>query len=103
MAPAARRKRELSGQSWHRRSEQWTRRDQTDSSQTPSTQDSTSDEGTEVPGQNQKATSNKITFTCPSVFASAESVELDNGVFVTCEQLRPFYVLFSPDDEDGSK
>lgn len=97
MAPTAHRKRELNGQSWHKRSEQPSEREKANHAATPSTKDSNSDE-TADPGQNQTATSKKITFVCPSVFASADNVELDNDVFVTCEQLRPFYVLFSPDE-----
>jgi hypothetical protein len=33
----------------------------------------------------------KVPFTCPEVFKNATSVEIDNGVFVTCDQLRPLY------------
>ncbi|KAH6917239.1 alginate lyase-domain-containing protein [Coprinopsis sp. MPI-PUGE-AT-0042] len=33
----------------------------------------------------------KVPFTCPEVFENATSVEIDNGVFVTCDQLRPLY------------
>lgn len=33
----------------------------------------------------------KIAFSCPAVFKDATSVEIDNGVFVTCEELRPLY------------
>ncbi|TDL20464.1 chondroitin AC/alginate lyase [Rickenella mellea] len=32
-----------------------------------------------------------IPFECPAVFALAEEVQLDDGVFVTCVQLKPFY------------
>ncbi|KDQ63783.1 hypothetical protein JAAARDRAFT_189320 [Jaapia argillacea MUCL 33604] len=32
-----------------------------------------------------------VTFECPGVFASATEVEVDDDVFVTCDQLRPFY------------
>ena len=32
-----------------------------------------------------------IGFNCPSVFSEVSEVELDNGIFVTCDELRPFY------------
>lgn len=30
-------------------------------------------------------------FKCPAVFEGLFQVEIDNGIFVNCEQLRPFY------------
>lgn len=33
----------------------------------------------------------KIPFTCPDAFEDTTKVEIDNGIFVTCEQLRPLY------------
>lgn len=34
-----------------------------------------------------------IPFECPAVFNDVvEAVEIDNGIFVTCDQLRPFYL-----------
>jgi hypothetical protein len=33
----------------------------------------------------------KIPFTCPDAFKEATKVEIDNDIFVTCEQLRPLY------------
>lgn len=33
----------------------------------------------------------KIPFTCPEAFKYTSKVEIDNGIFVTCEQLRPLY------------
>ena len=47
--------------------------------------------------QNDTASGNGVTFQCPKAFTGQEEVELDNGVFVTCDQVRPFYVLFYPD------
>ncbi|TFK57338.1 chondroitin AC/alginate lyase [Heliocybe sulcata] len=35
-------------------------------------------------------------FVCPAVFALGQQVEIDDGVFVTCDQLRPFYELPAP-------
>lgn len=32
-----------------------------------------------------------IPFTCPDAFKDTAKVEIDNGIFVTCEQLRPLY------------
>lgn len=32
-----------------------------------------------------------VPFECPDVFKTAAAVELDNEVFVTCTDLRPFY------------
>lgn len=32
-----------------------------------------------------------IPFTCPDAFKDTTKVEIDNGMFVTCEQLRPLY------------
>lgn len=35
----------------------------------------------------------ELPFECPIVFAEVDSVEIDDGIFVTCEELRPFYEL----------
>ena len=32
-----------------------------------------------------------IPFVCPPAFATAASVQLDDGVYVTCAELKPFY------------
>ena len=32
-----------------------------------------------------------IPFECPDVFASATQVEIEDGLFVTCDQLAPYY------------
>ena len=32
-----------------------------------------------------------IPFACPEAFRDAAKVEIDNGIYVTCEQLRPLY------------
>ena len=34
-----------------------------------------------------------VPFACPAIFDSSKEVEIDNGIFVTCDQLRPFYEL----------
>lgn len=34
-----------------------------------------------------------LSFECPEAFADATSVEIDDGIFVTCEELEPFYNL----------
>jgi hypothetical protein len=47
--------------------------------------------------QNNTASGKGVTFQCPEAFTGQDEIELDNGVFVTCDQLRPFYVLFYPD------
>ena len=47
--------------------------------------------------QNDTASENRVTFQCPKAFAGQDEVELDNGVFVTCDQDRPFCVLFYQD------
>jgi hypothetical protein len=33
-----------------------------------------------------------VPFECPAVFAWAEEVEIDNGIFVTCDELKPLYI-----------
>lgn len=33
----------------------------------------------------------KISFECPAAFATGTEVQLDDGVYVTCDQLKPFY------------
>jgi len=37
-----------------------------------------------------------ISFECPTVFATVSEVELESGLFVTCKQLKPFYLTDSP-------
>jgi hypothetical protein len=71
---------------------------QRDAADTPSATDTSDDVNTTTGSQNQTASSDGITFKCPAAFDAAEKVELDNGVFVTCDQLKPFYVLFYPDE-----
>lgn len=34
-----------------------------------------------------------LPFECPAVFADAISVEIDDGIFVTCDELEPFYTM----------
>lgn len=50
--------------------------------------------------QNDTASGKGVSFQCPEAFAGQEEVELDNGVFVTCGQVQPFYVLFYPDAQE---
>ena len=47
--------------------------------------------------RNETVSGNGMTFQCPEAFAGQDKIELDNGLFVTCGQVRPFYVLFYPD------
>ena len=47
--------------------------------------------------QNNTASGKGVAIQCPEAFAGQDEIELDNGVFVTCDQIRPFYVLFYPD------
>jgi hypothetical protein len=55
--------------------------------------------------QNGTASGKGVTFQCPEAFAGQNEIELDNGVSVTCDQVRPFYVLFYPDahDDEGEE
>jgi len=32
-----------------------------------------------------------ISFECPAAFATGTEVQLDDGVYVTCDELKPFY------------
>ena len=32
-------------------------------------------------------------FSCPTAFDLEKRVEIDNGVFVTCDELKPFYEI----------
>lgn len=41
-----------------------------------------------------------IAFSCPAVFDLAAEVEIDNGIFVTCDELKPFYEIPIPGDFD---
>jgi hypothetical protein len=35
---------------------------------------------------------NPAPFVCPAIFDNSKEVEIDNGIFVTCDQLKPFYL-----------
>ena len=35
----------------------------------------------------------EIPFACPAVFDHAQEVELEDGLYVTCEELKPLYEL----------
>jgi len=50
-------------------------------------------------GRNETAFGD-VTIQCPEAFAGQDEIELDNGVFVTCEQVRPFYVPLYPETHD---
>ena len=39
-----------------------------------------------------------VPFACPAVFDDATSVELEDGLFVTCDELKPFFEIPSPVD-----
>ncbi|KAI0936209.1 hypothetical protein AcV5_004405 [Taiwanofungus camphoratus] len=43
-----------------------------------------------------------IPFACPEVFASAPEVEIEDGLFVTCDELKPFYEIPIPLYMDSS-
>lgn len=47
--------------------------------------------------QNDTASGKGVIFQCPEAFKGQNEIELDNGLFVTCDQVRPSYVLFYPD------
>lgn len=49
--------------------------------------------------QNGTASGEDVTVECPEAFAGQNEIELDNGVFVTCDQVRPFYVPLDPDTQ----
>ena len=36
--------------------------------------------------------SSTIRFECPAIFDDLEKVEIDDGIFVTCEELKPLYL-----------
>jgi hypothetical protein len=44
-----------------------------------------------------------IPFECPQVFTAALEVEVDDGVFVTCDELKPLYETSVPLDPDTGK
>ncbi|GBE78323.1 predicted protein [Sparassis crispa] len=37
-----------------------------------------------------------IPFQCPTVFATATEVAIDDGIYVTCDELKPFYEIVMP-------
>lgn len=39
-----------------------------------------------------------VPFECPAVFKDATTTELEDGLFVTCDQLKPFYEIKLPVD-----
>jgi hypothetical protein len=39
-----------------------------------------------------------IPFECPAAFLVTQEVEIDNGIFVTCDELKPFYEIPIPVD-----
>jgi hypothetical protein len=42
---------------------------------------------------NADAATTQDPFECPEVFAFEQEVEIDNGIFVTCDELKPFYQI----------
>jgi hypothetical protein len=96
MTPAARRKRAFAGEATS-----LTKRGESDApASTDDAQDGHDSDTTDEPSGHEKPISDEgISFKCPAVFDGVEKVELDNGLFVTCDQLKPFYVLFYPDQE----
>lgn len=53
----------------------------------------TGDAGSSNPSAGDSSGGSPVSFQCPAVFDLGEDVEIDDGVFVTCDQLRPFYEL----------
>jgi hypothetical protein len=96
MAPATQQKRELDNGPKHQPSVRWTKRDQPETTPAPS-DDVADGVDSQSPGKNNTISGNEITFKCPAVFNEVTEVELDNGLFVTCDQLKQFYVLLYPD------
>ena len=75
-----------------RRPPKWKRQDAEDLGQYPD------GDGVTPPSeaQNDTASRNGMGSQCPEAFAGQEEIELDNGVSVACNQVRPFYVLSYP-------
>ncbi|KAF8167953.1 alginate lyase-domain-containing protein [Crassisporium funariophilum] len=48
-------------------------------------------ESADSSGTNEALTPVGVSFECPAVFRDVTEVEIDNGVFVTCDELRPFF------------
>lgn len=44
-------------------------------------------------------TPSEVPFQCPDVFDLVDKVEIDDGIFVTCGELKPFYEIPKPDGE----
>lgn len=42
-----------------------------------------------------------VDFQCPAVFKDATTTELEDGLFVTCDQLKPFYAIPLPGNADA--
>lgn len=51
------------------------------------------DGGDQEPSVNNSPVAGRpsISFACPEAFKDTAKVEIDNGIYVTCEQLRPLY------------
>ncbi|GJE86013.1 chondroitin AC/alginate lyase-like protein [Phanerochaete sordida] len=52
-----------------------------------------------VPAASQDST---IPFECPAVFENAPAVELEDGLYVTCDQLKPFFQTAAPIDTSNA-
>ena len=85
MSPSRRR-----GKRDNRRLLRWKRQDADDLEEYPD------GDGIIVSPEARNETSS-VTIQCPEAFAGQSEIELDNGVFVTCDQVRPFYVPPYPD------
>lgn len=58
----------------------------------PSSLPTPTDPPSSVPGS-EVPVDTEVPFECPAVFQNAEFVELEYGLFVTCDQLKPFYEI----------
>ncbi len=45
-----------------------------------------------LPSKSTAPVPDSIPFECPAVFDDVVEVEIDDGIYVTCDQLRPFYL-----------
>ncbi|KZT06856.1 chondroitin AC/alginate lyase [Laetiporus sulphureus 93-53] len=52
--------------------------------------------GTEDFVKDAAITAADIAFECPAVFTVSPRVEIDNGIYVTCDELKPFYEISIP-------
>jgi hypothetical protein len=50
------------------------------------------DDAFELPVKSAAPVPSSVPFECPAVFANSKEVEIDDGIFITCDQLKPFYL-----------